>query len=855
MAPEWTDYNTRIQYQTYDVTSKLASGTTNSFNVIGAFVGEGWCYGDTDYTYYTTNYYGLKNPQFALLLNVINQDGTTNRITTDSNWKCSTNGAIRSASIYQGEVFDSRQEGASTNWSTPAYTPLYFTNSMMTPVSINGAMMSAQPNDPRQIVEYRQPIAIWTNTNEKQQFVTIFDMGQNMVGWCSLAVVNTNGAYGSGSNIVVRHAEVLQLNSNYLGANGPYQTNIYVGNLRIGLQWGAAQQETYVINSDTNQLFQPHFTYHGFRFVEVAAPLSVALKLTTNSVLGCVIHSGVPITGGVTSYQTNTGFSCSNTNITQLMQNAFWGLRGNLQGVFTACTQRGEREGYLYDEHIFSQTACFDVDMAAFLTKWIRDIRDAQTLLRSDGSYTQYAPFDALSLVPASTSDPGLQVGGIVFPWRLYQNYADTRMLSEHYASSSSWFGYLAHLCTNSAGAWSTSVWGGSGPTPNGVDWMEGDHFYYLGNGPSGWTSDATSSRAPSASTSYETWGTVWSAYSADTLAAMSRVLQLQALSNGDLTSASSYGSRYTYYTNMAAVIRTNYQNNIVETNSAGVIVSFKSVNSKPGYVWHSTSQGDCLSALYFDMLPCGQRASTISNVFSGYWGTSNYNKYNTGNAVCSNHVSTGYTFSSRGMLEMTRDGYTTNAYQLLLKSDFPSWLCAVTNGFTTCWEGWNTYVPGPGDLNQGYDTKNQSLTCSFNHLPFGAISEWIWRVVGGLNPDDNNPGFKNIIVKPEPGGGITNASASFNSIRGPVTCVWSNNLSAHTLNLNITVPANTTASIYIPSTNNLANITESGSAATAATPGVLFFYTTNQPSYTLGATVFQVGSGNYKFALTGYFP
>jgi hypothetical protein len=129
-------------------------------------------------------------------------------------------------------------------------------------------------------------------------------------------------------------------------------------------------------------------------------------------------------------------------------------------------------------------------------------------------------------------------------------------------------------------------------------------------------------------------------------------------------------------------------------------------------------------------------------------------------------------------------------------------------------------------------------------------VAEWVWKVVGGINPDDANPGFKNVIIKPEPGGGLTNAVASLNSIRGPIATSWTNNTATTNYTLNVTVPANATASVYIPSTN-LLNITESGVPATTA-PGVKSNYFINWPNWTNGATVFQVGAGTYQFTTTG---
>ena len=145
------------------------------------------------------------------------------------------------------------------------------------------------------------------------------------------------------------------------------------------------------------------------------------------------------------------------------------------------------------------------------------------------------------------------------------------------------------------------------------------------------------------------------------------------------------------------------------------------------------------------------------------------------------------------------------------------------------------------------------SHLCSFNHLPFSAVGEWIWKVVAGINPDDSGPGFKNVIIKPEPGGGITNAYAKYDSIHGPIITSWTNNLTANTYTLAVTVPANTTASVLLPTTNIVGGILESASPA-ITTAGVSSFYFTNWPNWTNGATVFQIGSGVYNFTVTNVF-
>jgi len=140
------------------------------------------------------------------------------------------------------------------------------------------------------------------------------------------------------------------------------------------------------------------------------------------------------------------------------------------------------------------------------------------------------------------------------------------------------------------------------------------------------------------------------------------------------------------------------------------------------------------------------------------------------------------------------------------------------------------------------------------DHLPFGAVAEWIWQVIGGINPDKDNPGFANVVIKPEPGGGVTNSFASFNSIHGPIVSCWTNDVSGNAYVLNLTIPANTTATVFMPTTNNFVGFVESvlGPACNAAiAPGVLTNYTTAIPGWTNGVSVFRIGSGNYRFGIT----
>jgi alpha-L-rhamnosidase len=337
----------------------------------------------------------------------------------------------------------------------------------------------------------------------------------------------------------------------------------------------------------------------------------------------------------------------------------------------------------------------------------------------------------------------------------------------------------------------------------------------------------------------------------------MSRVLQVRALAQGNASASATYGANYANYTNAALLVRSNFQRSATGPAPQG-FVSYDGTGNITNI--GNGVQADYVYALNFNMIPTSQRSNCVDRLLNS--ATYGIRKYNSGytdpttQLPDTNHLSTGIQATGRAMLELSRNGYTQTAYQLLTDYRFPSWLYQVTAGganymgpqgaygATTCWEQWDGLVPRSGG---GYH--NPSLN-SLNHFWAGSVGEWIYRTVGGINPDDSNPAFANAIVKPEPGGGITNAFTSFNSMHGPVVCSWSNTIASHAYTLNVTIPANATAAIYVPTTNNLTGITESGRAAATA-PGVFSYYFTNWPNWTYGATVFRVGSGAYSFSVT----
>jgi alpha-L-rhamnosidase len=822
LAPEWTDYHKRIQYQVFDLDGLLNSGMDSSTNVIAAVVGEGWFSGTGEVGNGACADIGAPDPQFALRLILVNADRSTAEIVTDPNWTAYTNGAIRSSSIIRGEIIDANQEGFHSDWAAPGYSKAgLFASSYLTTYKVAPSQMVAQPGYPIQATQTNPAVALWTVSNDETTVVKVYDLGQLIAGISRLTL--HTGGNNLNARVTLEHAEVLQVSQpNNSAPNGPSQADIYTLNLN-----GISQAETFALNGEDVQTFQPHFTYHAFRFVRVTAPASLASDLTLGSLSAIVTRSAVPVTGDFVCYDTslaNGGANplLTNNPVSRLMTNISWTIRNNLQGVFTSCGGRNERNGYFYDEHIVSQTACFDMDMAAFFTKTSYDIRDAQL---PNGQYSIYAP-NAVQYWPPLFADPGNQVGALIFPWRLYQNYGDTRVLDQHYASASSWINYITNRFPD-------GLWHEYESYANGVgyneqfqvaDWM---HAGWFNNHPTGWYPGTNV-----AGLAGTNWGAAWYAYSADTLASMSDVLQQLAASRGDLARAQSYADRERFYAALAATVRSAYTN---LANTPSRSLSYDSSNNLTNLF--GNTQADCIMALAFNLVPDNQRSNVLNILLHGPIGIENFNSY----FHTTRDLSTGYYCSPRAMLELTRDGYTDTAYRLLTDANFPCWLYLTFYGFTTCSENWNTYIFGPG-TDHGYYAEVAASLSSFNHLPFAAVGEWVWEVVGGINLDESRPGFENVIIRPQPGGGVTNALASFQSIHGPILTCWTNDAAAKNFSLNVTIPANITASVYLVGITNLATINEGTSHATNM-PGLLA-----PPLVTNGASLFQVGSGSYQF-------
>ncbi|HKV40966.1 MAG TPA: family 78 glycoside hydrolase catalytic domain, partial [Blastocatellia bacterium] len=392
LTPGWTSYNKRLQYQTYDVTDLLRNGE----NAVGVSLGDGWYRGPLNGDR-RGNKYG---DRVALLVQIkINyKGGREETIASDEAWKSGT-GPILMSEIYDGETYDARLE--QTGWTLPGFDDTRWSGVKI--ASYSKDHLVAPDGPPVRRIQEIRPVKIFKTPGGD----TVADMGQNMVGWVRLRVQGQGGR-----TVTLRHAEVLDR-----------QGNFYTENLR-----GAKETVRYTLKGGGMETFEPHFTFQGFRYVAVDGYPG---EVTNESLTGIVIHSDIQPTGE---------FETSNPLVNQLQHNIIWGQKGNFVDVPTDCPQRDERLGWTGDAQVFSSTAAFNMGVAGFFTKWLKD-------LAADQYPSGSVPF----VIPDVQGSPEKPRGGsaawadaaVIIPWTMYLSYGDKRILEEQYSSMAAWVEYM----------------------------------------------------------------------------------------------------------------------------------------------------------------------------------------------------------------------------------------------------------------------------------------------------------------------------------------------------------------------------------------------------------------------------
>jgi len=675
-TPGWTSYHKRLQVQTYDVSELIKEGE----NALAVWLGNGWYRGRLGWQGQRA-IYGDRLALFAQL-ELQPLQGERMVVISDEHWKTHLSPLIKSQ-IYDGETYDARLEEDGWNsfgFNDKRWRKVY----LIRPYA--GQLVAASAPAVRAI-NYIRPKQIMARPNGEY----IFDFGQNMVGWVRLLVEGE-----AGTIITIRHAEVLDRFG-----------NLYSDNLR-----SAKQSVIYILKGQGLEIYQPHFSFQGFRYVSVRGYPDTP---TLDSLLGVVLHSDMTPTGT---------FTCSNPLIDQLYQNIVWSQKGNFLDVPTDCPQRDERLGWTGDAQVFALSAAMNMDVAGFFTKWLRDLAADQ---RQDGSVPHVAP-DMLEESGSSAWGDA----AVIVPWIIYQVYGDERILEEQFESMQRWVDYI-HTQAGDELIWNSGFHFG--------DWL---------------ASLSTQPLFPKPVTNTDLIATAFFAHSTDLLARSAAILEKEAL-------AKTYRSLF-------------------EQIKSAFNREFVSPSGRIG----SNTQAAYVIPLMFDLLPEDQRKDAAHRL-------AKLIEKNDG------RLSTGFVSTPYICHVLTRYGYSEIAYQLLIQDSPPSWLYAVKKGATTIWEHWDSIKPD--------GSFQDALMNSFNHYANGAIADWLYQVVAGIRPAE--PGFKSILIQPIPGGNLTYAKATYQSMYGLICCAWE--IRDSNFNLEIQIPPNTHAQVYLPD-GSLPNQVGSGS-------------------------------------------
>ena len=374
-TPGFTAYQKRLQYQVYDVKQLL-----NSNNEIQVTIGDGWWRGRFGNSGSINNY--GEDASLLLMLTISYTDGTQENIRSDSGWQVSS-GPIIASEIYDGETYNA-------NLSAKDWQPVVIR-------SFDKSNLVPTLGEPVRKQEVFKPKTI-INDN-------IIDFGQNIAGWVKFTVRGKKG-----DTIRIWHAEALDKEGHF-----------FTGNLRT-----AKAIDTYILRGEGVETFEPHFTYHGFRYAKVEG-----CNANKNDFEAIALYTDLKKTGS---------FSCSDTRINQLQNNIEWSMKSNFFDIPTDCPQRSERFGWTEDADVFCSTAAYLMNVKDFYKKWLADLMAEQN---ENGCVSATAP---IMWGDNKRGIAGWSDAMTFTPWTLYQHYGDTTLLSDHYASMKAWVEYVRRI-------------------------------------------------------------------------------------------------------------------------------------------------------------------------------------------------------------------------------------------------------------------------------------------------------------------------------------------------------------------------------------------------------------------------
>ena len=710
LSPGLTDYTKRNFYVTHDVTDLVRRGN----NAVGVVLGNGRFFAPRLQGRTTT--YGFPKLQLQMRVEYADGSGATG-VVSDETWKLTTGGPILANNEYDGEEYDARKE--LTGWANPGFDDSRWEMPQL--VVAPGGEMVPQMIAPIRVTGTRKPVKV----SEPKPGVFVFDMGQNMVGWCRLKVSGPSGA-----EIILRHAETLQ-------ADG----TLYLENIR-----DAKVTDRYTLKGAGLEVWEPRFTYHGFRFVEVRGWPG---KPTLASLEGCLVNDDLASAGE---------FSCSQPIINRIYQNIVWGTRGNYRSIPTDCPQRDERQGWLGDRSAESRGETYLFKIAALYAKWTQDMTDAQ---KASGSISDVCP----AYWPLYNDSVTWPSSAVLIPGMLHDQYADMGVVAQRYPGMVKWIDYMGGFITN--GIINKDSYG---------DWCVPPEDPKL-----------IHSKDPARKTAPALIATSYFCHCLKLMAGYATLLGKTA----------------------------DAQRFVTLTEQLKTAFNAKFYNPDKG-CYDNGTQTSCVLPLAFDLVPPDHRARVFDHLVKKIKDETH------------GHIGTGLIGGQWLNRVLSSGGRPDLVYGIVTNTSYPGWGYMVEQGATTIWELWNGNTANPA-MNSG------------NHVMLvGDLVIWLYENLAGIAPDPAHPGFKHILMHPQPVGDLCWVKARHDSPYGLIASHWRKENGR--FRWQITVPANTAATVWLP-TDNVAAVRESGKPLSRVV-GV------NVLRVDSGAVVCEVASGSYEFEL-----
>lgn len=672
MAPGYTDYRKRVQYQTIDVTDMLHEGE----NEITVQLADGWYRGSCG-AWGLKNQYGSETKLMAQL-EIYYEDGSMDMICSGSDWQWSCDGPIRFADNKDGEIIEA--------FRTPMYTG-------QAKVTSHNVCPSASGNVPVTEHERFKPVITDAPNGRK-----LLDFGQNIAGKISFKV-NAH----LGQKMIWRFGEMLDADGNLT------QKNIQCSNKKITTP---LQKIEYTCAEGEND-YTMRFAVFGFRFAEV----ETEVQLSAEDIEAAAVYSDMEQTGY---------FESSNKLLNQFFDATMWSAKGNHLDIPTDCPTR-ERHGWTGDAQVFCSTAGYLFDYMSFARKYLNDVYDWQ---KKSGKLPQIAPEGGTDFyMKAMDGCVGWADAGIIIPYTLWKRYGDISIVKRYWEGMKKYAAFQTGRC------------GKMYPTAKKITVSAADRKYINNYG------QAYGEWAEPQDVNPQTWKTCVVTHPETATAYTGYICALMA--------------------EMADALGENAEAEKYRSFSENVKKSYQALMRSKEYSLDTDRQAQLVRGLYFDMLDKEQREYAKKRLIKAL---ENYGW----------RLGTGF-LSTPLILDVLTGIDIEAAYRLVENEEIPGWLSMPKNGATTIWEAW-----------EGPNTENGGIA-SLNHYSKGAVCEWLFTTMCGINIDGEN----HFWIEPKPGGHFEYAKASYKSIYGEIECGWKKENGK--LSFEVSVPANCAAHVILP--------------------------------------------------------